>query len=82
MMGIVPLATPQTFSRIVVLPALALPITRTRKCGQLNCSLSASIYPSWVPDMHQSNVDVKSPVVGLLNGRRPVAFAILNRDFK
>ena len=31
MMGLVPCATPQTFSRMVVLPALALPITRMRK---------------------------------------------------
>ena len=28
MMGFVPFATPQTFSRMVVLPALALPMTR------------------------------------------------------
>ena len=33
MMGFVPFATPQTFSRMVVLPALALPMTRMRKCG-------------------------------------------------
>ena len=31
MMGLVPCATPQTFSRMVVLPALALPMTRMRK---------------------------------------------------
>ena len=33
MMGFVPCATPQTFSRIVVLPALALPMIRMRKWG-------------------------------------------------
>jgi len=33
MMDFVPFATPQTFSRMVVLPALALPMTRMRKCG-------------------------------------------------
>ncbi len=33
MMGFTPFATPQTFSRTVVLPALALPMTRMRKCG-------------------------------------------------
>ena len=33
MIGFVPFATPQTFSRMVVLPALALPMTRMRKCG-------------------------------------------------
>ena len=31
MMGLVPCATPQTFSRMVVFPALALPMTRIRK---------------------------------------------------
>ena len=32
-MGFAPFATPQTFSMMVVLPALALPMTRMRKCG-------------------------------------------------
>ena len=41
MMGFVPFATPQTFSRIVVLPALALPMTRMRKWGHLYWSLSS-----------------------------------------
>ena len=40
MMGCVPFATPQTFSRMVVLPALALPMTRMRKWGHLYCPLS------------------------------------------
>jgi len=40
MMGLVPFATPQTFSRIVVLPALALPMTRIRKYGHRYRSLS------------------------------------------
>jgi hypothetical protein len=31
MMGLVPCATPQTFSRMVVFPALALPMTRIQK---------------------------------------------------
>ena len=31
MIGLVPCATPQTFSRMVVFPALALPMTRIRK---------------------------------------------------
>jgi hypothetical protein len=35
MMGFVPFATPQIFSRMVVFPALALPITGIRKCGHL-----------------------------------------------
>ena len=34
--GLVPFSTPQTFSRMVVLPALALPMTRIRKWGHLN----------------------------------------------
>ena len=38
-MGFVPFATPQTFSRMVVLPALARPMTRMRKCGHLYRSL-------------------------------------------
>jgi hypothetical protein len=38
-MGVVPFATPQTFSRIVVLPALARPMTRMRKYGHLYRSL-------------------------------------------
>ena len=42
-MGCVPFATPQTFSRMVVLPALALPMTRIRKCGHLYFSLSIAI---------------------------------------
>jgi hypothetical protein len=33
MMGFVPFATPQIFSRMVVLPALALPMMRIRKWG-------------------------------------------------
>ena len=40
MMGFVPFSTPQTFSRIVVLPAFALPMTRMRKWGHLYRSLS------------------------------------------
>ena len=43
MMGFVPFATPQTFSRIVVLPALALPMTRMRKWEHLYWSLSIVI---------------------------------------
>ncbi len=39
MMGLVPWATPQTFSRMVVFPALALPMTRIRKQGHSHCSL-------------------------------------------
>ena len=38
-MGVVPFATPQTFSRIVVLPAFARPMTRMRKYGHLYRSL-------------------------------------------
>jgi hypothetical protein len=33
MIGLVAFATPQTFWRMVVLPALALPMMRMRKCG-------------------------------------------------
>ena len=33
MIGFISFATPQTFSRMVVLPALALPMMRMRKCG-------------------------------------------------
>ena len=40
MTGFVPFSTPQTFSRMVVLPALALPMTRMRKWGHLYWSLS------------------------------------------
>ena len=43
MMGCVPFATPQTFSRMVVLPALALPMTRMQKWGHLYWSLSIVI---------------------------------------
>ena len=48
MTGVVPLATAQTFSRIVVFPALALPITRIRKCGHLKRSLRTLISSSLV----------------------------------
>ena len=54
MMGLVPFATPQTFSRIVVFPAFALPITRMRKCGHLYRSLSTFIFSSLISDRHQS----------------------------
>ena len=40
MTGVVPFSTPQTFSRMVDLPALALPITRMRKWGHLYWFLS------------------------------------------
>ena len=50
----VPFATPQTFSRIVVFPAFALPITRMRKCGHLYRSLSTFIFSSLISDRHQS----------------------------
>ena len=53
-MGLVPFATPQTFSRIVVFPAFALPITRMRKCGHLYRSLSTFIFSSLISDRHQS----------------------------
>ena len=43
MMGLVPCATPQTFSRMVVFPALALPMTRMRKWGQRYWSLSIAM---------------------------------------
>ena len=43
MMGCVPFATPQTFSRMVVLPALALPMMRMRKWGHPYRSLSTVI---------------------------------------
>jgi hypothetical protein len=43
MMGCVPLVTPQTFSRMVVLPALALPMMRMRKWGHPYRSLSIVI---------------------------------------
>ena len=39
-MGLVPCCTPQTFSRMVVLPALALPMMRMWKWGHLYRSLS------------------------------------------
>ena len=53
-MGFVPLDTPQTFSRIVVLPALALPMTRMRKWGHLYSSLSFAI-SSTSGSVNQSN---------------------------
>ena len=43
MIGFVPCCTPQTFSRMVVLPALALPMTRIRKWGHLYRSLSITV---------------------------------------
>ncbi len=46
MMGFVPFATPQTFSRMVVLPALALPMMRMRKWRHLYRSLSTLTEPS------------------------------------
>ena len=46
MMGFVPFPTPHTFSRIVVLPALALPMIRIRKQGHSYCALSIAIASS------------------------------------
>src|SRR6266550_6960854 len=40
-----PFGTPQTFSRIVVLPAFALPMIRIRKQGHLARSLSKAAVP-------------------------------------
>ena len=54
MMGCVPFATPQTFSRMVVLPALALPMTRMRKCGHLYCFLSTVILSTGATIKNQS----------------------------
>ena len=54
MMGFVPFSTPQTFSRMVVLPALALPMTRMRKWGHLYCSLSIGISPGCAATRDQS----------------------------
>ena len=45
-MGFVPFDTPQTFSRMVVLPALARPMTRMRKCGHLYRSRRISMSTS------------------------------------
>ena len=54
--GFVPFATPHIFSRMVVLPALALPMTRIRKCGHMYCSLSIlTCVSSDVPDIYQSD---------------------------
>lgn len=44
-MRVVPFATPQTFSRIVVLPAFARPMIRIRKLGHLARSLSKAAIP-------------------------------------
>ena len=60
MIGFVPFATPQTFSRIVVFPALALPITRIRKWGHRKRSLSNLISSSLGSEMDQS---IKSSVI-------------------
>ena len=53
-MGFVPFATPQTFSRMVVLPALALPMTRIRKWGHLYCSLSNVTFSTCATAKNQS----------------------------
>src|SRR6266550_4823001 len=54
MMGCVPFATPQTFSRMVVLPANALPMTRMRNCGHLYRSRSIAICSSSVSIVYKS----------------------------
>ena len=56
MMDFVPFATPQTFSRMVVLPALALPMTRMQKYGHRYCSLSIWTCVSSVSDTCQSRI--------------------------
>ena len=56
MIGFVPPATPQTFSRIVVLPALALPMTRIRKWGHLNCSLRSAMSLMSAPMIYIINI--------------------------
>ena len=55
MMGSVPFATAQTFSRMVVLPALALPMTRMQKRGHLYCSLSCVISFAFISAQALSN---------------------------
>jgi hypothetical protein len=54
--GFVPCCTPHIFSRIVVLPALALPIMRIWKWGHSYCSLSITICFGSVSIMNESDL--------------------------
>ena len=57
MMGFVPCCTPQAFSRMVVLPALARPMMRIRKWGHLYLSfiICSALY-AWVKLGYERNV--------------------------
>ena len=68
MMGSVLFAIPQTFSRMVVFPALALPMTRMRKCGHKYCSLSNLTSVSSVSDCVHQRMIMQRYHIGLLNG--------------
>ena len=73
MMDFVPFATPQTFSRMVVLPALALPMTRMRKCGHRyrflsirTCASSAPMCKPRIRNVESHNVKEGAPVVAAM----------------
>ena len=68
MMGFVPFPTWQTFSRMVVFPAWALPMIRIRKCGHRYCSLSSlTCAISSVSDCIHQRMTLWVYLIGLLN---------------
>ena len=84
MMVLVPCATAQTFSRMVVLPELALPMTRIRKWGHSYCPWSTAIDSgsasiTWVSHGKQCELgfDLPNACVPVL-----IIFAIMQSQYR